>query len=330
MPRPLRIEYAGAWYHVMNRGSNHQNIYITQDHFILFLNLLADISESFSCEIHAYCLMNNHYHLLIRTPLANLGKAMRHLDGVYTQRFNCIEDRDGPLFRGRYKAILIEEENYLLQVSRYIHLNPVSAKICVDPQNYSWSSYRYYLNNKIQNPWLIKNYILDIICENKDVILYKKYVEDGIDDDLKKFYSKSILQSILGSKEFVEKSIEKLNPEYQCEVRTDIYRTLKLSNLDVTLKCIEEYFRIDRKILTVSTRGKKNYPRMAAIYLLRQWVRFSHKQIADCLTNIQPRAISALLKRARVWIIEDKEFKHHIKNLELLIFNYNKMMYDGT
>src|SRR5438132_2071692 len=105
MARPLRIEYEGAWYHVMNRGISHQAIYKTIDHRRMFLDLLAEISSKFFVEIHAYCLMENHYHLLLRTPFSNLGKAMRHLDGVYTRRYNISEGRDGPIFRGRYHAI---------------------------------------------------------------------------------------------------------------------------------------------------------------------------------------------------------------------------------
>ena len=98
-------------------------------HRIVFLNLLSEIHRRYRVEIHCYCLMDNHYHLLIRTPLANLSRAMRHLDGIYTQRFNRQTRTDGPLFRGRYKSILVECDNYLLQLSRYIHLNPVQAKI---------------------------------------------------------------------------------------------------------------------------------------------------------------------------------------------------------
>lgn len=116
MPRPLRIEYEGAWYHVMNRGANHQNIFHTNEHRKLFLELLTEINQQFYVELHSFCLMDNHYHLLIHTPFANLSKAMRYLDGVYTQRINRMMNRDGPLFRGRYKSILIEEDTYLLQV----------------------------------------------------------------------------------------------------------------------------------------------------------------------------------------------------------------------
>ncbi len=106
MARPLRIEYSNAWYHVMNRGLSHEDIYFTREDRYLFLALLADISERFHIQIHAYCLMSNHYHLLVHTPLPNLQRAMGHLGSVDTQRFNRLHDRDGPLFTERYKSKL--------------------------------------------------------------------------------------------------------------------------------------------------------------------------------------------------------------------------------
>ena len=106
MARPLRIEYPGAFYHVMNRGQFRRNIFVEDKGRQSFLDLLADITRLWKVEIYAYCLIDNHYHLLLSTPTGGLSRAMRHLDGIYTQKFNRVHHRDGPLFRGRYKAIL--------------------------------------------------------------------------------------------------------------------------------------------------------------------------------------------------------------------------------
>ncbi len=144
----------------MNRGLSRQTIFHTNEHRELFLNLLADIHQRFGVQIHAYCLMDNHYHLLLYTPKSNLSRAMRHLDGVYTQRFNKSQKRDGPLFRGRYKSILIDADNYLLQVSRYIHLNPVEANIVELPQEYHWSSCRFFLDSTGAPSWLYLEHTL--------------------------------------------------------------------------------------------------------------------------------------------------------------------------
>ena len=129
MPRPLRVEYPGAVYHVMNRGLARQAIFRTPADYELFLQVLAETHTMWGVEVFAYCLMKNQYHLCLRTPTANVGRVMRHINGLYTQRFNRAHRRAGPLFRGRYKAIVVEVEPYLASVIRYIHLKPVQTKL---------------------------------------------------------------------------------------------------------------------------------------------------------------------------------------------------------
>jgi REP element-mobilizing transposase RayT len=125
----------------MNRGQSRRAILLEDDGRQSFLDLLGDLSRLWKIEIHAYCLLNNHYHLLLCTPEAGLSRAMRHLDGLYTQKFNRVHHRDGPLFRGRYKAILIDAEEYFLAVVRYIHNNPLAAGVVTDIDRYRWSSH---------------------------------------------------------------------------------------------------------------------------------------------------------------------------------------------
>ena len=122
MPRPTRIEYEGAYHHVMNRGRSHQNIFNGSLYFEAFISTLKEASEQFDAIFHAYCLLTNHYHLLIETPKANLGRIMQHINGVYTQRHNVLGRTDGSLFKGRYKSVLVDKDAYLLQLSRYIGL----------------------------------------------------------------------------------------------------------------------------------------------------------------------------------------------------------------
>ncbi len=129
MSRPLRIEYPGAWYHIMNRGRRGSDIFEEEEERKIFLILLKESTKLWNVHISAYCLMNNHYHILAKTPQANLSRIMRHLNGVYTQRFNRFHGYDGQLFRGRFKSILIEDDNYLLELVRYIHRNPLRARV---------------------------------------------------------------------------------------------------------------------------------------------------------------------------------------------------------
>jgi len=136
----------------MNRGAGGRQVYRSSLQRAMFLGLLGEISSIYGVEVHAYCLMGNHYHLLLRTPTAGLGQAMRHLDGVYTQRFNRIVRTDGPLFRGRYKSVLVQEDAHLVCVSRYIHLNPVEIGLVSRPEDYGASSYRVFLG-EADSPW---------------------------------------------------------------------------------------------------------------------------------------------------------------------------------
>src|SRR3972149_269634 len=132
MSRPLRIEIPHAWYHVLNRGRRRESIFRDTQDYEMFLQTVREACESWRLRVAAYGLMPNHYHLLVQTPNPNLSRCLRHIDGVYTQRFNRRHGHDGPLFRGRYKALLIEADSYLLQLVRYIHRNPLEAGVAED------------------------------------------------------------------------------------------------------------------------------------------------------------------------------------------------------
>jgi putative transposase len=154
MARPLRIQFPDAVYHVMNRGAARQATFAGDANYQAFLDTVAEAHRLWGIEVFAYCLMGNHYHLCLRTPRGNLSRVMRHVDGLYTQRFNRSHRRDGTLFRGRYKAILVEESEYLAVVIRYIHLNAVDAGIVKMPEDYRWASHRYYRETKGAPSWL--------------------------------------------------------------------------------------------------------------------------------------------------------------------------------
>jgi putative transposase len=129
MARPSRIEYPGAVYHIMSRGSGRQKVFLSRSDYRGFLRTVSEAHDLWGIEVFAYCLMPNHYHLCVRTPRGNLSRVMRHVDGLYTQRFNRSHKRDGSLFRGRYKAIVVDANECLMAVVRYIHLNPVDGQL---------------------------------------------------------------------------------------------------------------------------------------------------------------------------------------------------------
>lgn len=141
MARPLRLEFSGALYHVTARGDRREPIYTDDEDRREWIAVLDEVCQRFNWVIHAYCQMTNHYHFLVETPDANLSKGMRQLNGVYTQRFNRRHGLSGHLFQGRYKAILVQKESYLLEVSRYVVLNPVRAGMVSNPADWPWSSF---------------------------------------------------------------------------------------------------------------------------------------------------------------------------------------------
>lgn len=219
MPRKPRIEYENAWHHVFNRGATHQCIFYNNSQRKLFLNLFNEITERFAIEIHAYCLMTNHFHLLVRTPHANLRKAMQYLLGCYTQKFNFFNARDGALLRGRYKSIVVEENSYLLQVCRYIHLNPLAANMCQQLREYPWSSYLSYVN-RYKYPWLHTSYILEMFESAHAIERFKTFHDQGIDTEIRKAYAKNSRVSVLGSEAFIKMLEEKMkNPKPAASVQ---------------------------------------------------------------------------------------------------------------
>jgi putative transposase len=161
MARPLRIIYPGAYYHVTSRGNEQKDIFKSQKDREKFLEYLESATERYQAVIHAYCLMSNHYHLLLETPAGNLPQIMRHINGAYTTYFNVKRKRAGHLFQGRYKAILIEFDEYAAELTCYIHLNPVRAGIVTSPEEYRWSSYRRYIGLETAPKWLKTETILE-------------------------------------------------------------------------------------------------------------------------------------------------------------------------
>jgi putative transposase len=185
MARPLRIEYPGALYHITSRGNGRQEIFKDDEDRETLLDILASTIKRYNWLCHAYCLMDTHYHLIVETPEANLSSGMRQLNGVYTQRYNRRHKVLGHLFQGRYKAILVEKENYLLELCRYVMLNPVRAEMVRRPEDWRWSSYAATAGMKKGLGYMKVNWILSQFGdENKEAEeQYKKFVMAGINGD---------------------------------------------------------------------------------------------------------------------------------------------------
>ncbi len=205
MARPLRIQYPGAVYHVTGRGNERKAIFRDDVDRERFLDTLAGVNRRYHFICHAYCLMNNHYHLVLETPEGNLSKGMRNLNGVYTQAFNRRHRRPGHLLQGRYKAILVQKESHLLEVCRYVVLNPVRANATSSPEVWRWSSYRATAGRAKPHPCLTVAWVLESFGRRrtKARTAYRAFVREGMGRE--SIWTELQGQSLLGKADFVER-----------------------------------------------------------------------------------------------------------------------------
>ena len=314
MARPLRIEYPNAWYHVMNRGRRSEPIYKTKGDYYRFIELLKDTSEMWNLRVVAYCLMPNHYHLLVQTPDANISRCMRHIDGVYTQRFNRRHYCDGQLLRGRFKSILIEADNYLLQLVRYIHLNPLKVGLTDQLEKFAWSSHRGYLSQAEKWEWLYKDLILSMLSPQKrERIKRYRYFISTDNEDIDKIFKKSKWPAILGSERFVDMIKEKF---FLQKADDEIPQSKELApDGDRIKKVVCGYYRIGENDLLQSRRGFFHEPRNVAIYLTRRLRGDSLKQIGEQYRMNKYSSVSSVIERMKVLIAQDRRLKKKIESL---------------
>jgi REP element-mobilizing transposase RayT len=178
MARPIRIEFAGALYHVTARGHRQEDIHLSDQDRLDFLSILEQVCDRFNWLIHAYCLMDNHYHLLVETPDGNPGKGMRQLNGVYTQTSKRTHGKVGHVFQGRYKAIIVQKETYLLELARYIVLNPVRTRMVRQAKSWPWSSYLDTAGYRESPGWLTTDWLLAAFAKHKSIAMekYREFV----------------------------------------------------------------------------------------------------------------------------------------------------------
>lgn len=311
MGRPLRIQYPGAWYHITSRGNEKKPIFKSRRDREKFLSYLKTANERYGAIIHVYCLMNNHYHLLLETPNPNLSQILHHINGAYTNYFNAKRHRSGHLFQGRYRAIVVEKDSYCQELSRYIHLNPVRAGLVEEPLKYPWTSYPYYIGIKSKPSWLKTDTVLAYF--DKDVRKaqrhYRLFVEKVLGRELESPIKNIFASTFLGTEKFIEHSKEKWIEFKNADLR-NIPALRKLQ----TLPLLEETEHIVRTIVGKEGRSCKKL----CLYVAQQYCGYSLKQIgahygmkesAVCQSN---RRLGDLLKK-------DKEMKKMLgKILEML------------
>lgn len=307
MARPLRIEYQGAFYHVINRGLERREIYRSPKDYDYFLALLGNVHEKYGVIVHSYCLMPNHYHLYLQTPNANLSKAMRQLDGNFTQKFNKRHKRVGPLFQGRYKAVLVEADSYSLQLAKYIHLNPVKANMVKMPEDYQYSSYQAYIGKDkiqafMQTDWLLNQFHLS---KKKAIRALKAFTLQAADEDWKP-ETNTFKGLILGGSDFVSRIQE-------------TFLQGKSNHEIPKLKAVQRMFTPEEITAKINSLNFDNKLRnKLLIYALKKYSTLTLKEIGERISNLHYSAVSQIVIRLQSRLNDDKKLRQAVNKVDEL------------
>lgn len=316
MGRPLRIEYPGALYHITSRGNEKKEIFLDSHDREKFLEILEDYHERHGILIHSYVLMHNHYHLILETPKGNLLKVMHGINGGYTGYFNRRHGRVGHLFQGRYKGILVDKDTYLLELSRYVHLNPMRAKIVERPELYEWSSYRGYIGKDKEKRWMEYSWVLSKFGRDKSTARrnYRKYVEEGLEGKIETPLKDLYAQVILGSEEFRENVRKMLKGQKISNEIIEKKRFTEKRGPDEIIKEVAQTFGI--KEGEVLTRGKKEEGRKVAVYLIQRYSGLSNREIGEIFGGIHSSSISKISIRLKEEMARDKNLYSLVNRIE--------------
>ena len=307
MARPLRIEYVGAFYHVTSRGNEQRDIFRDPKDREKFISYLESATQRYGAVIHTFCLMDNHYHLFLETPLGNLSQIMRHINGAYTTYFNVRHQRSGHLLQGRFKAILVEANEYAKELSRYIHLNPARANVVDKVITYPWSSYPYYVGRRRIPGWLKTDFILGYFGKRLKSAMnnYREFVEAVEEEECGSPLKDVIASTILGSSDFVENIKEK-------------YLSVKEANRDVPAlrelleKPTIEMINIEVKsILTANAK----LSRQVSLYLCHKYSGKKLKEIGGYF-GVSESAVTQASHRLVMKITRDRKLKKAVEILE--------------
>ncbi len=319
MSRAWRIEYEGAYYHLLSRGNEGRDIFLDVKDRIVFLDTIGEMSERFEMDVYAYVLMTNHYHLLVRTRQANLKKAMHWFGTTYTQRFNRRHSRYGHLFQGRYKSIIVQNIAYLLQLSYYIHRNPLRAGMVKHLADYRWSSYQFYGYGKKAPEWLETQLILSQFSDKPERHhIYRQKIreyareEESLFEDLR-------YGLVLGTKKFLDnlrKRYLKAEPEASIPQQRQINKQFDPSQFlikaEEVLKC-----SLTKFVQSARLRGEEKDNRDILVYLLWKSGRLTNDQIGE-LFGLSYSAVSHVVKSIKTRMPNNPELSQKSDRLNSL------------
>ena len=309
MARPLRIDFPDSFYHVLSRGNEKRKIFYDARDYEKFVEVLGRMAEKFSLEIHAYVLMPNHYHLLVRTRHGNLSRAIQWLGVSYSVWFNRKHDRVGHLFHGRFKSFLVENERYFTALCLYVHCNPVRARLAERPANYLWSSYHAYSQRPHLMPWLTTDLLLSFYGYNR------KRTERAHDAYLAR--DANILEDLhyglfLGTKQYADQCLKKLKIEKHPEKPQTKCPSGDLRT--VALKLLTALGEKEPRSLLESRRRAPRPRRDLAMYLLASLGTFTNREIGEVF-GVGYTAVTEAAKRAASALAHDKKLKDRMEKL---------------
>ena len=334
MARPLRIEYPGACYHVINRGNRRNQVFFSDSDYELFLEKLGDYLELYEIDLFSYCLMPNHYHLFLRSSQANLGNFMQAFNTSFTISMNRKHGESGHLFQGRYKAQLVESELYKNMLSRYIHLNPVKVKSLKNVllpnlkkrlRDYKWSSFRYYLGIAEKPKWLNRSFVLSSWGKDVEEKIknYREYVEKGLLSDNSNELSPNEIRNIVGSDSFRDKIVRCYLKKSLTDIDSEEQRVLAKINsftVEEIINTVREYFKLKQSEAIIIRRGSDKNARKLAMFLAVKYCK-KVKSLGEIAShfNIGFFGLSSNTKKCKEEVILNNKFKKQMENIEELL-----------
>jgi len=309
MARPLRIEFPGAYYHLMNKGDRGNQIFHDDIDRKIFLSLLASAFEMFHVRVFAFSLMDNHYHLLLQTIEANLSRVMHYLNAVYTQKYNRKNKCEGHVFRGRYKALLVDRDNYLLEVCRYIHLNPVRAGLVKVPEKHLWTSHRLYLGLAHLPAWVCVDEISSFFGKDRrsSCHAFDRFVRQGVPDHVMKVYTQKHTPAILGSNAFIERMRAHYLDKYVDDYELPEAKRIGRISLQEIADAVASHYRVGVAELMCGRRKFRNQPRRLALYIARKHAGYPLRTIGAFFQIRSYTGVSTIVQRVQKEVQESHE-----------------------
>ena len=312
MPRPLRVEYPGAWYYVAQWGDSQVKPFKTDAQKELWLTVVQEASELYGLEIHAYSLFDCHYHLLIHTPKQPLSPGMRHINSVYTQRYQLQTQKTGSLFKNRYKSVLLDETaGYVQRMGRFIHRLPLLYRFKGPLFKFSYSSYPAYIQEHPKPEELRVSYLLSYHAGTHKLKSFYDYTESAEDNELVRFYKKKKWTPQLG------------NPQPTTQTtRQDLTKTIQ-NIINSTAAIFKE--TVPDIIESRRGRGNQQLGRTVAMYLCRHVGHVEIKQIAKVFNVTHFSAVTVRLKRFEAVLAHNDALKHKVKLLKKTVGQFQVM-----